>query len=115
MPSKPWPFLLSPSQVLYPLLEKELRNKLLLEAKEHVLQSCLHRFRRWLDMAPMAIKKEEEEEEEECDGPFSRVVACAYSSDRCVCTHSAGRRWFVVKSGWKLPCLFSCRHVRYSK
>ena len=27
-------------KVLYPLMEKEMRNKLLLEAKEHVLQVC---------------------------------------------------------------------------
>ncbi|CAI8018492.1 Transcription elongation factor SPT6 [Geodia barretti] len=72
---------------LYPLMQKELYTKLLIEAKEHVLRSCVQTFRDWLDGAPLAAKKEEDEEDRylsQGEGPFTKVVAVAFGSDKMV-------------------------------
>lgn len=70
-------------KVLYPLMEKELRNKLLAEAKEHVLQSCVHKFRKWTDQSPLQVKREDDSFNHD-EGSYARVVACAYTPDRSV-------------------------------
>ena len=67
-------------KVLYPLMEKELKMKLLMESKEHVLQSCVHKFRKWLSVSPFSVKREDSLNPEE--GPYTRVLACAYTPDK---------------------------------
>lgn len=66
-------------KVLFPIMEKELRQTLLQEAKEHVLRSCAFKFRQMLDIAPYPVLRE--------DAPSNsraRVMACAYLPDRTV-------------------------------
>ncbi len=68
-------------KVLYPLMEKELRTKLLTEAKGHVLQTCVRTFRGWINMAPIPVKRENDSLTQE-EGPYARVMACAYTPDK---------------------------------
>ena len=85
-------------KVLYPQMEKEIKTKLIQEAKEYVievngfnkvvagsgpcnlymyvLQSCAHQFRKWLNTGPCDFNRGVGDSE---DGP--RVMACAYSDD----------------------------------
>ena len=48
------------------------------------LQSCVHQFRKWLDVAPPTFTREEVDEDnvEVVEGPYARVLACAYSPDK---------------------------------
>ena len=47
-------------------------------------QSCVHKFRKWLNMAPLPIKREDDsiDQEDNHEGPYARVVACAYIPDK---------------------------------
>ena len=47
-------------------------------------QSCVHKFRKWLSMAPLPIKREDDsiDQEDTQEGPYARVVACAYIPDK---------------------------------
>jgi len=40
----------------------------------------VHKFRKWLGMAPLSIKREDSLNQEE--GPYARVVSCAYTPDK---------------------------------
>ncbi|XP_019848744.1 PREDICTED: transcription elongation factor SPT6-like [Amphimedon queenslandica] len=67
-------------KVLYPQMEKELRAKLLAEAKEHVLQCCVLKFRNWLDVGNSLTSRDEDEVINESETSH-RVMAVAYSDD----------------------------------
>ena len=47
-------------------------------------QSCVHKFRKWLSMAPLPIKREDDsiDQEDTQEGPYARVVSCAYIPDK---------------------------------
>jgi len=42
----------------------------------------VHKFRKWLGVAPLSIKREDSLNQEE--GPYARVVSCAYTPDKTV-------------------------------
>ena len=44
------------------------------------LQSCVHKFRKWLSIAPPTFTRDDDSWE----GPYARVLACAYTPDKTV-------------------------------
>ncbi len=68
-------------KVLYPIMEKELKTKLLMEARDHVLQCCVRKFRGWVGMSPIPVKREKDSLVQE-EGAYASVLACAYTPDK---------------------------------
>ena len=54
----------------------------------YVLQCCVKKFHQWINVAPLQPKRLEDEGSYlQDEGPYARVLACAYSPDRFVqCT-----------------------------
>ncbi|KAI8507404.1 Transcription elongation factor SPT6 [Branchiostoma belcheri] len=71
--------------ILYPQMEKELRSKLVQEAKDGIIKSCCRKLYNWLKVAPYQPEQQIEEEDEYIEGMGStkglRVMGLAYSSD----------------------------------
>nr|XP_014354517.1 PREDICTED: transcription elongation factor SPT6 isoform X2 [Latimeria chalumnae] len=72
-------------QFLYPQMAKELKNKLLAEAKEHVIKCCNRKLYNWLKVAPYRLDQQAEEDEDFLDdtqGKGIRVLGMAFTSSR---------------------------------
>ncbi len=69
-------------KILFPELEKELRSKLLNEAKQFVIQACKSQLNEWLNVMP--FKTETFDVDNDSDGIYSsglRVFVIGYSTD----------------------------------
>ncbi|KAK1331408.1 hypothetical protein QTO34_009362 [Cnephaeus nilssonii] len=72
-------------QFLYVQMAKELKNKLLVEAKEYVIKACSRKLYNWLRVAPYRPDQQVEEDDdfmEENQGKGIRVLGIAFSSAR---------------------------------
>ncbi|XP_062328913.1 transcription elongation factor SPT6-like [Osmerus eperlanus] len=73
-------------QFLYPQMGKELKNKLVAEAKESITKACSRKLYNWLKVAPYRPDQQMEEDEEElmteAQGKGIRVLGVAFSSSR---------------------------------
>ncbi|CAJ0958203.1 unnamed protein product [Ranitomeya imitator] len=72
-------------QFLYPQMGKELKNKLILEAKEFVIKSCSRKLYNCLKVAPYRPDQQVEEDDdfmEDNQGKGIRVLGIAFSSAR---------------------------------
>lgn len=67
------------SKLLYPQLEKELRLKLVAEAKEGITKACCRKLYNWLKVAPYQAEQQMGKEDyEEDDAEGVRVLGIAY-------------------------------------
>ncbi|XP_051786507.1 transcription elongation factor SPT6 [Erpetoichthys calabaricus] len=72
-------------QFIYPQMAKELRNKLIGEAKESIIKVCSRKLYNWLKVAPYRPDQQVEEDEdfmEENQGKGIRVMGVAYAPGR---------------------------------
>uniref|UniRef100_A0A2K6JWM4 Transcription elongation factor SPT6 n=2 Tax=Rhinopithecus TaxID=542827 RepID=A0A2K6JWM4_RHIBE len=72
-------------QFLYVQMAKELKNKLLTEAKEYVIKACSRKLYNWLRVAPYRPDQQVEEDDDFMDenqGKGIRVLGIAFSSAR---------------------------------
>lgn len=72
-------------QFIYPQMGKELKSKLLLEAKEYVIKACSRKMYNWLKVASYRPDQQVEEDDdfmEESQGKGIRVLGIAFSSAR---------------------------------
>ncbi|XP_067032168.1 transcription elongation factor SPT6-like [Acropora muricata] len=69
------------NQMLYPLFEKELKLKLLEEAKASVIDACCRRLKSWIEVAPYQPEQhvEEQEFDDSVNSEGLRVLACSIS------------------------------------
>ncbi|CAL1273727.1 unnamed protein product [Larinioides sclopetarius] len=72
------------TKILYPTLEKELRLRLLNEAKEGVIKACCRKLYNWLKVAPYQVDPQIEEEDDFDTREGVRVLSIAYSPERDV-------------------------------
>ncbi|NXX65199.1 SPT6H factor, partial [Spizella passerina] len=73
------------NQFLYVQMAKELKNKLLVEAKEYVLKACSRKLYNWLKVAAYRPDQQVEEDDDFMDenqGKGIRVLGIAFSSAR---------------------------------
>uniref|UniRef100_A0A803TVC8 SPT6 homolog, histone chaperone and transcription elongation factor n=2 Tax=Anolis carolinensis TaxID=28377 RepID=A0A803TVC8_ANOCA len=73
------------NQFLYPQMAKELKNKLLVEAKDFVIKACNRKLNNWLKVAPYRPDQQVEEDDDFMDenqGKGIRVLGIAFSSAR---------------------------------
>ncbi|XP_020627478.1 transcription elongation factor SPT6-like [Orbicella faveolata] len=70
------------NQMLYPLLEKELKLKLLQEAKNFVVKSCCRRLRSWVEVAPYQPEQhvDDQDYDDNTNSEGLRVLACSISA-----------------------------------
>ncbi|KAI7796472.1 transcription elongation factor SPT6 isoform X1 [Triplophysa rosa] len=72
-------------QFLYPQMAKELKNKLIAEAKENIVKSCCKKLYNWLKVAPYRPDQQVEEDDDlmdESQGKGIRVLGVAFASGR---------------------------------
>uniref|UniRef100_A0A8C9VVV6 SPT6 homolog, histone chaperone and transcription elongation factor n=1 Tax=Scleropages formosus TaxID=113540 RepID=A0A8C9VVV6_SCLFO len=72
-------------QFLYPQMAKELRNKLLAEAKDSIIKACSRKLYNWLKVAPYRPDQQMEEDDDLMDatqGKGIRVLGVAFASSR---------------------------------
>nr|KAG5690166.1 hypothetical protein BaRGS_013623 [Batillaria attramentaria] len=70
-------------KILYPQMEKELKNKLIAEAKEGIIRACSRRLYNWLKVAPYQAEQQLDDDYDDDDsGSGVRVLGIAYSSDK---------------------------------
>ncbi|XP_051536488.1 transcription elongation factor SPT6 isoform X2 [Myxocyprinus asiaticus] len=70
---------------LYPQMAKELKNKLIAEAKENIVKSCCKKLYNWLKVAPYRPDQQVEEDDDlmdESQGKGIRVLGVAFASGR---------------------------------
>uniref|UniRef100_A0A668VNX6 Transcription elongation factor spt6 n=1 Tax=Oreochromis aureus TaxID=47969 RepID=A0A668VNX6_OREAU len=73
------------NQFLYPQMAKELKSKLIAEAKESIIRSCCRRLYNWLKVAPYRPDQQVEEDDDLMDenqGKGIRVLGVAYAPSR---------------------------------
>ncbi|XP_074468063.1 transcription elongation factor SPT6 [Sebastes fasciatus] len=73
------------TQFLYPQMAKELKSKLITEAKESIVRSCCRRLYNWLKVAPYRPDQQVEEDDDlmdESQGKGIRVLGVAYAPSR---------------------------------
>uniref|UniRef100_A0A3B4XSJ0 Transcription elongation factor SPT6 n=1 Tax=Seriola lalandi dorsalis TaxID=1841481 RepID=A0A3B4XSJ0_SERLL len=73
------------NQFLYPQMAKELKSKLIAEAKESIVRSCCRRLYNWLKVAPYRPDQQVEEDDDLMDenqGKGIRVLGVAYAPSR---------------------------------
>uniref|UniRef100_A0A8C8F2F5 Transcription elongation factor SPT6 n=1 Tax=Oncorhynchus tshawytscha TaxID=74940 RepID=A0A8C8F2F5_ONCTS len=75
------------TQFLYPQMAKELKNKLIAEAKDNIIKSCCRRLYNWLKVAPYRPDQQQAEEEDddlmdESQGKGIRVLGVAFADSR---------------------------------
>ncbi|XP_014910255.1 transcription elongation factor SPT6 isoform X2 [Poecilia latipinna] len=73
------------NQFLYPQMAKELKSKLIAEAKESIVKSCCRRLYNWLKVAPYRPDQQVEEDDDlmdESQGKGIRVLGVAYAPSR---------------------------------
>ncbi|GIX89466.1 transcription elongation factor SPT6 [Caerostris darwini] len=71
-------------KILYPTFQKELRIRLLNEAKEGVIKACCRKLYNWLKVAPYQVDPQVEDEDDFDIREGVRVLSIAYSTDRDV-------------------------------
>uniref|UniRef100_A0A8C2I5J7 Transcription elongation factor SPT6 n=1 Tax=Cyprinus carpio TaxID=7962 RepID=A0A8C2I5J7_CYPCA len=72
-------------QFLYPQMAKELKNKLVAEAKDNIIKSCCKKLYNWLKVAPYRPDQQVEEDDDlmdESQGKGIRVLGVAFASGR---------------------------------
>uniref|UniRef100_A0A8C2E8L9 Transcription elongation factor SPT6 n=2 Tax=Cyprinus carpio TaxID=7962 RepID=A0A8C2E8L9_CYPCA len=72
-------------QFLYPQMAKELKNKLVTEAKDNIVKSCCKKLYNWLKVAPYRPDQQVEEDDDlmdESQGKGIRVLGVAFASGR---------------------------------
>ncbi|KAI1903238.1 hypothetical protein AGOR_G00025160 [Albula goreensis] len=72
-------------QFLYPQMAKELKNKLIAEAKENIIKCCCRKLYNWLKVAPYRPDQQMEEDDDlmdETQGKGIRVLGVAFASSR---------------------------------
>ncbi|KAL1252905.1 hypothetical protein QQF64_017598, partial [Cirrhinus molitorella] len=72
-------------QFLYPQMAKELKNKLVAEAKDNIVKSCCKKLYNWLKVAPYRPDQQVEEDDDlmdESQGKGIRVLGVAFASGR---------------------------------
>ncbi|XP_076154074.1 transcription elongation factor SPT6 [Alosa pseudoharengus] len=72
-------------QFLYPQMTKELKFKLITEAKDHIVRSCCKKLCNWLKVAPYRPEQQMEEDDDlmdETQGKGIRVLGVAYAGGR---------------------------------
>ncbi|NP_660094.1 transcription elongation factor SPT6 [Danio rerio] len=72
-------------QFLYPQMAKELKNKLIAEAKDNIVKSCCKKLYNWLKVAPYRPDQQVEEDDDlmdESQGKGIRVLGVAFASGR---------------------------------
>ncbi|KAJ8396463.1 hypothetical protein AAFF_G00017690 [Aldrovandia affinis] len=69
-------------QFLYPQMAKELKNKLIAEAKENIVKGCCRKLYNWLKVAPYRPDQQDDEFMDETQGKGIRVLGVAFSSSR---------------------------------
>ncbi|XP_055861753.1 transcription elongation factor SPT6 [Biomphalaria glabrata] len=68
-------------QILYPQMEKELRTKLITEAREGVLRACARKLYNWLKVAPYQMDQQLEDEFDESNNEDGlKVLGIAFST-----------------------------------
>ncbi|KFM65277.1 Transcription elongation factor SPT6, partial [Stegodyphus mimosarum] len=77
------------TKLLYSTFQKELRLRLLNEAKEGVIKACCRKLYNWLKVAPYQVDPQIEEEDDFDTRYGTRVLAIAYSPIREVPAFSA--------------------------
>lgn len=70
------------TKVLYPTLEKELKMRLLSEAKEGIIKACCRKLYNWLKVAPYTVDPQVEEDEDFDTRDGIRVLGIAYVPSR---------------------------------
>ncbi|KAF0038603.1 hypothetical protein F2P81_009087 [Scophthalmus maximus] len=73
------------TQFLYPQMAKELKSKLIAEAKESIVRSCCRRLYNWLKVSPYRPDQQVEEDDDlmdESQGKGIRVLGVAYAPSR---------------------------------
>uniref|UniRef100_A0A674ITX0 Transcription elongation factor SPT6 n=1 Tax=Terrapene triunguis TaxID=2587831 RepID=A0A674ITX0_9SAUR len=73
------------NQFLYVQMAKELKNKLMVEAKEYVIKACSRKLYNWLKVSPYRPDQQVEEDDDFMDenqGKGIRVLGIAFSSAR---------------------------------
>ncbi|CAL8266258.1 unnamed protein product [Merluccius merluccius] len=74
------------TQFLYPQMAKELKSKLIAEAKENIVRSCCRRLYNWLKVSPYRPDQQVEEDDDdlmdESQGKGIRVLGVAYAPSR---------------------------------
>lgn len=68
------------TKLLYPQMEKELRAKLLSEAKDGIVKACCRKLYNWLKVAPYQADQQLEDNNYEDEG--LRVLGIGYSTDK---------------------------------
>ncbi|KAH9503861.1 Transcription elongation factor SPT6 [Bulinus truncatus] len=69
-------------QILYPQMEKELRTKLAIEAREGVLRACARKLYNWLKVAPYQMDQQLEDEFDESNNEDGlKVLGIAFSTN----------------------------------
>ncbi|PVD31669.1 hypothetical protein C0Q70_07087 [Pomacea canaliculata] len=70
-------------KILYPQMAKELRSKLIAEAKEGIVKACSRRLYNWLKVAPYQAEQQLDEEYDDDDNNNGvRVLGIAFSPDK---------------------------------
>ncbi|CAL8280696.1 unnamed protein product [Arctogadus glacialis] len=74
------------TQFLYPQMAKELKSKLIAEAKENIVRSCCRRLYNWLKVSPYRPDQQVEEDDDDLmddsQGKGIRVLGVAYAPSR---------------------------------
>ncbi|KAJ8312685.1 hypothetical protein KUTeg_010058 [Tegillarca granosa] len=69
-------------KILYPQMEKEVRAKLLQEAKDGIIKACCRKLYNWLKVAPYQADQQVEHDYDYDEKEGLRVLGIAYSTDR---------------------------------
>ncbi len=73
--------------MLYPMLRKELRLKLIREAKEGILLACKQKLRDWIKTAKYTVTFEDEDEDDWDSSHGCRVMGIMYENDKDVAAY----------------------------
>ena len=76
------------NKMLYPMLRKELRNKLTREGKEGVLRKCKEKLYDWIKIGKCNVKFEDEDEDEWGSTRGCRVMSLMYEDNRDVAAYA---------------------------
>ncbi|XP_076452893.1 transcription elongation factor SPT6-like [Babylonia areolata] len=77
-------------KVLYPQMEKELREKMVAEAKEGILAACSRKLYGWLKIAPYQPEQQLDDDYDDDDiSNGVRVLGISYSENKTTCAFGA--------------------------
>ncbi|XP_064612097.1 transcription elongation factor SPT6-like [Liolophura sinensis] len=69
-------------QILYPQMQKEIRARLLQEAKEGVVKACCRKLYNWLKVAPYQVDQQLDDDDDEDSSRGLRVMGLAFVQQR---------------------------------